>query len=104
MLKLTPNPTFVAPVKIPVPGGVGVTIKVEFKHMSKADYAAFIQKEQDTKRSDEDAIMDVAVGWSEVDGEFNRENVARLCQHYHGAANAIAEAFIEQLTQFRRGN
>jgi hypothetical protein len=103
MLKLKPDPTFTTRVEIPAPGG-SVSIKVEFKHMSKDAYLAFIKNEGEIKRSDEEAIMDIAVGWSGVDGEFNRENVAELCQQYHAAPRAIVEAFIRELTQFKLGN
>lgn len=103
MLKLKPNPTFTVPVVIPAPDGK-VTIKVEFKHMTKDAYQAFIKDEAKKDRSDEDAILDIAVGWSDVDGDFNRENLRELCQQYHGAATAIVETFIRELTQARLGN
>ena len=103
MLKLTPNPTFTVPVKIPAPTG-DTQIKVMFKHMTKDAYAAFIKQEREQARSDEEALMDIVVGWEDVDAEFNRENVRELCQQYHGAGSAIVEAFITQLTQYRRGN
>jgi hypothetical protein len=107
MLRLNPNPTFKAPVTIPQPGkDEGVKITVEFKHMPKDDYAAFIAKERDitTARKDEEVILDIAVGWEGVDAEFNSENVREVCRQYHGAGAAIVSTFISELTQYRRGN
>lgn len=103
MLKLKPDPTFVAAVKIPAPAGE-VAIKVEFKHMTRDAYVKFITSEPEKARSDEDAIMDIACGWQGVDAEFSREAVAELCQQYHAAPRAIVEAFIRELTQAKLGN
>src|ERR1043165_3294652 len=103
MLKLRPDPTFVTAVKIPAPTGE-IAIKVEFKHMTKDAYLAFLKAEPEKERSDEDTIMDIAVGWIGVDAEFTRENVRELCQQYHAAPRVIVETFIRELTQNRLGN
>lgn len=103
MLKLKPDPTFTTAVKIPSPGGE-LSIKVEFKHMTRDAYSAFIKGEAEKQRSDEDAIMDIAVGWHEVDAPFSREAVAEMCQQYHAAPRAIVETYIRELTQFKLGN
>lgn len=103
MLKLKADPTFTVPVDIPAPGGA-VTIQVEYRHMAKDDYAKFVAAEKKKKRSDEDALMEIVVGWSGVDGEFSKESVRNLCQNYHGAASVIVETWIKQLTQYTLGN
>lgn len=103
MLKLKASPTFTAKVEIPTPTGP-VSIKVDFKHMTKAQYAEFIEAESKSKRSDQEALMDIMAGWSGVDSEFSKENVAELCEQYHKAASAIVEGFITSLTQGRVGN
>lgn len=103
MLKIQANPTFMSRVAIPTPEGE-IAIKVEFKHMDIDTYAEFIQKEATLNRSNEDAIMDIAAGWSGVDGEFNRDNVAKVCKQYHAAAKAIVETFIKELTQAKVEN
>lgn len=103
MLKLIANPTFIAKVEIPAPGGA-VSIKMEFKHMTKDAYSAFLKADSEAGKSDQDTIMDIAVNWFNVDGEFTRENVDMLCQQYHAAPRAIVETFIKELTQFRLGN
>lgn len=103
MLKLVADPSFTSAVKIPTPTGE-VQIKVEFKHMTKDAYDAFVRDEAKNPRSDEDAILDIAKGWHGVEGEFSRENVRQLCQQYHGAATAIVTTFIRELTQHKLGN
>jgi hypothetical protein len=103
MLKIQANPTFNSRVEIPTPEGP-VAIKMVFKHMDTDAYNEFIKREATLQRSNEDAIMDIAEGWSGVDGEFTRENVATLCKQYHAAAGVIVEAFIKDLTQARLGN
>ena len=98
MLKVNPNPTFHAPVEIPTPDGP-VKIKCEFKHMDKEQYQEFIKAESTSKRSDEEAIMDIMVSWSGVDKEFSKDALRDVCKNYHKAATAIVEAFINTLTQ-----
>jgi hypothetical protein len=103
MLKIQANPTFNARVEIPTPEGP-VAIKMVFKHMDTEAYNDFIKREAELQRSNEDAIMDIAEGWHEVDGEFNRENVAKVCKQYHAAAGVIVTTFINELTQAKAGN
>lgn len=103
MLKLKANPTFMTKVEIPAPGGA-VSIKCEFRHMTKDQYQAFIEAEGKTKRTDEEALMDIMVGWANVDTEFSKDAVGELCQQYHAAPRAIVETFIRELTQFKLGN
>lgn len=103
MLKLQADPTFIAPVTIPTPKGE-VVIKMEFKHRDTDEYEAFIKQETSLKRSNEDAILDLASNWFNVEGEFNRENVAKLCKQYHQAAASICETYINELTQAKSGN
>lgn len=103
MLKLNAEPTFTVPVVIPAPTG-NVTIKVTYKHMTRDAYLAFVKAESEKARPDEDAIMDIASAWSDVDEPFSREAVGKLCQQYHAAPRVIVETFIRELTQFKEKN
>lgn len=103
MLKLVANPTFIAKVEIPAPGGP-VSIKMEFKHMTRDAYNEFIKADAEAPKSNQETIMEVAVNWFNVDGEFNKENVEQLCQQYHAAPKAIVETFVRELTQYKLGN
>lgn len=104
MLKLTANPTFTAPVKIHQPGGQSTEIKVVFKYMGKKEYNDFIEAERSNKRTDKEAVLAIATGWEGVEGPFNEENVAKLCDVYHTAATAMIHVWIEQLTTYKAGN
>ena len=103
MLKLVANPTFHARVAVPTPGGP-VEIKVEFKHKTKSQYDALIQEWTETGRKYDAAVMDIAVGWSGIDAEFNAENIVEFGQQYHAGPRAIVEAYVESLTQAKSGN
>jgi hypothetical protein len=103
MLKLKANPTFFAAVEIPTPEGA-VRIKVEFKHKTKDQYAALVKDWQESGRSNVDAVMEIAVGWSGVEGEFNKDNLVELDQQYHAAAGMIVQTYCRELSQFKLGN
>jgi len=103
MLKLQADPTFISPVTIPTPKG-DVVIKMEFKHRDTDEYEAFVKQEATLARSNEDAILDLASNWFNVEGEFTRENIAKLCKQYHQAARVIVETYIHELTQAKVGN
>ena len=99
-LKLNPDPTFVAGVRIPVPGGEADPVAFTFKHRTREQVAEWLQKQE---ASDADAVMGCAVGWDLAD-EFSAENVGRLCNNYPGAAGAIVIAYLEELRGARAKN
>jgi len=99
-LKLNPDPTFTAPVRIPVPGGEADPVQLTFKHRTREQVADFL-RDKDT--SDSDAVLNCVVGWDLAD-EFNAENVGRLCNNYPGAAGAIVIAYLEELRGARAKN
>ena len=101
LLKLQPAPKFRAKVAIPVPGGDPVPVEFEFVHRTKSDLEAFLASAD--KRPDVDSVMETVSGW-ELSDKFDRDNVARLLDNYHGAARAIAQVYLEQLMALRLGN
>ncbi|AKJ28842.1 phage tail assembly chaperone [Caldimonas brevitalea] len=110
MLKLKANPTFKAKVEIPIPGGEKVAVEFEFKHMPRSEFEGWLnerraQIEEGIKpNQDVDTIMKVACGWSGVDGDFTRDNVALFLDQYHAASRCIGEAYGRELMQLRLGN
>lgn len=104
MLKLKANPTFKAKVGIPVPGGEPVEVEFEFRHMTRDALNAFLTGPKAAKRSYEDTIAQIVVGWSGVDADFSKEAVTELCQNYLGAPTAILESFGKELAATRLGN
>jgi hypothetical protein len=101
MLKLKADPTFVAEVPVPIPGGRPANVKFTFKHRTKDDAAAFFEAHKDDL--DVKFLMEIAVGW-ELSDAFNAENVAVLMQNYHGAARAIFSTYVTELAGARLGN
>lgn len=95
MLKLQPNPTFEWPVMIVAPGGEQTEIIVIFRHKGRTDANAFI--DQAREMDDIDAMMAIVAGWRDVDGEFDRTNMASLIDAYPAAAPAIFSAWIAGL-------
>lgn len=100
-LVLTASPTFSANVLIPVPGKKPVPVEFKFKGRTKDEFRAFLDGLAD--REDADVVLDIANGW-ELDDPFDADNVALLLQSYIGAARAIIEKYINELTSARLGN
>lgn len=98
---LAAKPTFTARVSIPVPGKAPEPVEFTFKGRTRDEFKEFI----DTlaEREDADVVMDICCGW-ELEEAFDRENVDLLIQNYLGAARAIIEKYLSELTQARLGN
>lgn len=99
-LKLTAEPTFTAPVEIPVAGKDPVKVSFTFKHRSKDEMTEWLKEKYE---SDEKAVMECAIGW-ELDDAFTAENVALLCQSYIAATGSILSAYIAEMRGARVKN
>lgn len=99
-LKLVADPSFKLKVAIPVPGAGTSDVEFTFKHKTKDDAKAWLEKEEG---SDAESILAIASGWN-LDDEFNAENIAILCQSYAGAAVAIVQAYLAELRGARTKN
>jgi hypothetical protein len=105
-LTLASEPTFTASVAIPVPGASApVPFRVTFKYRTRDELEAHIKHTRDhaDEIDDVELVLGVAEGW-ELDEPFNKENVAKLLQKYHAAAQAITVAYIDELTKARVKN
>jgi hypothetical protein len=104
-ITLSEEPTFIAPVPIPVPGAANAPVKFTFKHRTKAELQSHIRdvEARISEVNDVDLVMGIASGW-ELDDAFTKENVDRLLEKYHGAADAISQVYITELTRARLGN
>jgi len=98
---LTASPTFKAKVAIPVPGDKSADIEFIFKGRTREAFKDFIDGLKD--REDAEVIMDIASGW-DLDDAFEKDNIEKLTQNYLGAARAIIEKYLSELTQARLGN
>jgi len=104
-ISLAIEPTFQAQVHIPVPGSKPAALQLTFKYRTKDELEEY-RKDLAGRQgdvSDVDLVMGVAEGW-ELDDPFNTENVGRLLQKYHAAANVIGETYIKELMQAKLGN
>lgn len=108
MFQLEPNPTFTAPVAIPMPGGEAATIDITFRHMGREALQRFLGRVKDMP--DAEAAEEIIADWSGVagaDGEplpITDENITALLDNYHGAALAILQTYIRELTGQRVKN
>lgn len=100
-LKLNPEPTFKAKVGIPVPGSRPAEVLFTFKHRTRDEVLAWVEGSRDA--TDVDSVLDVVVGW-ELEDEFNRENVERLCNNYPGSGLVIISAYLDELRGARVKN
>lgn len=108
MFQLEPNPTFTAPVSIPLPGGETATFEIIFNHMGRKALQRFLDRVKDLP--DAEGIGDIVYGWSGVsgaDGEplpCTEEALAAMLDNHHGAALAILQTYIRELTGARVKN
>lgn len=100
-LKLNPEPTFKAEVKIPVPGGEADPVEFTFKHRDRAAMREWIESTKD--KTDAEVVGSCIVGWA-LDDEFTPENIQRLCDNYIGAGGAIFGVYLEELRGARTKN
>ena len=107
MFKLLADPTFEAPVAIPVAGGKSVEVPFTFKHRTKTQYAEWLDSLGKRKgkgaAGDLDTFLDMVVGWK-IDEEFNRENAAILLEQRMGVAQATFDVYLTELTKAREKN
>lgn len=100
-LSLTAAPTFKSKVAIPVPGEKSVDVEFTFKGRTREAFKDFVDSLKD--REDAEVLMDIASGW-ELEDAFTKENVERLTENYLGAARAVIEKYLGELTAARLGN
>lgn len=104
MFKIKANPTFRVKVKIPEPGGTTMPLDLEFKHRTKTELETWANKEETKDKTNVDWLMDIIVGWHDVDAPFSRDNLDAVLENYLGAALAIRTAYLDELTGARLGN
>lgn len=102
MFKVIPNPTFSAPVKIPVPGAKPEELTLVFKHKTRDELSDFFARA--SKSGGAPVMMEIIEGWTGADQEFSEAALTDVLQNYHGAVQAIFDAYVEQLTLGRQGN
>ncbi|CAG9177758.1 phage tail assembly chaperone [Cupriavidus pampae] len=114
MFKITPNPTFAATVEIAVPGEKAAKLKLVFRHKTRDQAKEFFHRvSEEAKNGSDDGspasrerkvLEEIVAGWEDVDQPFSGDALELVLLNYHNASSAILDAYMEQLTQARRGN
>ena len=120
MFRIVPNPTFTCDVPLSVPGSdKPVSIKITFKHKSRAELAAYqaravdLAMQADAPDAQEQFaayVSEVVDGWIGVVGAddkplpYTPANLAQLIQAYPAAGAEIVRRYAQQLSHARAGN
>ena len=104
MLKLTPNPTFTAPVEIHVPGAGKIKVPFVFAYKDKDEYKAFTDEAASGKKDDVSVCLEIVKGWENCDVPYSPEALGSLLKKYHNAGTAIFATYVSELTGARLGN
>ena len=109
MIKLVPDPTFEALVRLTVPGQPDpVEVPMTFRHMSTKQAAAWWEARADKPVSE--GIGAIVSGWRGVMGEdgcdvpYSPDALAQLLDNYRPAATEIVRAWQIGLTESRVKN
>lgn len=118
---------FPVTVKVPMLDGTEGEVQVQFVYRTRTEFGKFIDELMDAaqvkqggqtdeevkfsmekalaanKDANADYIMKVVSGWN-LEAEFNRANVAQLCDELPGAAMAIMDRYRQAVTDGRLGN
>lgn len=100
--QLTPEPTFVAPVNIHVPGGKPHPVKFTFKFRTPDEYREFLDAVKEGK-DDVATIKEVVTGW-DLPQPFDDENIATLVKTRFGVVEAVFLAYSRELIGAREKN
>lgn len=103
MLKLCPNPTFEAEVKITVPGQVAPeAVVITFKHLGKKDMADFMSRIEG--KTDAEVLSEIVLGWREIDQPFTPANLQLLIDNFPASAGEIMRVFYREHLESRAKN
>lgn len=107
------SPTFKAPVTIKIPGGQIAEIMFTFKHRTRDEFKAFMEslkpadaapgEDPSEGREDVELLLDIASGW-DLDEPFDADSLGKLSQRYMGSAQAVVQAYFDELTGARTKN
>ncbi|MGD1827340.1 Phage tail protein [Chromobacterium violaceum] len=100
-LTLAVAPTFPASVSIPLPGGESAEVVLTFKHHTRTELRGLAEKLDTTP--DIELVQQIATGWDLVDA-WTPDNVRQLLENHHGAALAIWNTYVRELTGLREKN
>lgn len=99
LFTIDPNPTFVAPVALPIPGGVPVEVKFRFRHMDSDAFYNMLNESRAKSESAADFLGRFVDGWEgeNINAPFSAEALAKLAKNYPKVPKAIFRAFEAEL-------
>ena len=99
IFNIDPNPTFTAPVSLPVPGGSPVVVDFRFRHMDSDAFYAMLVESREKKESSVDFLARFVDGWEgdKINAAFSMESLARLVKNYPRTAMAIFRVYESEL-------
>lgn len=104
MFKLDQVRTFKAKVSIPNPGQPkDAILEIEYKFKERDQILAYIDsmkpsEDGEQPRKDDEILDEIVCGWNGVDVEFSQEAFSRLLQNYPGAARAIWNKYVSEVS------
>lgn len=101
-LKLNPNPTFIASLKVRQPGGAVEEIELEMRHRDSDALNELMAKAK--SRPEREVVADIVVGWRGMEVEFSQSNLDTLLKNYPGLASLILGDYVVELMNARAGN
>jgi hypothetical protein len=102
--KLQANPTFKAPVNIPVPGEKAEAVMFTFKHKTRAQFDALITGLASGDEHIDNAVKEVVIEWVYPGVEYSPEALDQCLDMFPGSALAIFAAYRDNLLEARRKN
>lgn len=110
--KVKPNPTFVGKAMVHVPGEGPKKLSLVFKHKTAPEADEYYRRGAALSTSGEPVtptvfakhLREVVDDWLDVDTPFSDEAFVDFLANYPLAAQAINEAYFDELGGARRGN
>lgn len=95
LFKLDPEPSFWAPVAIPMAGGKTGHIRVLFRHLSREEYSAFFAEHAGER---DDAVLGLLINdWQGPDAPYSAPTLSRMLSNYPRAGAALVAAYRDEL-------
>jgi hypothetical protein len=92
MLKLTPDPTFKAPVSITIPGELKTgSITFTFKYRSRSEMQELFKRAKSL--SSVESFREVVIDWDWPGVELTDENIEKFLNNYPASTTEIATAY-----------
>lgn len=103
MFKLDQNRTFKAKVPIPVPGASkDAILELDFIFKDRDQIKDFMDSL--SSREDDESLQEIVCGWKDVDAEFSPESFTKLLKNYPGAARAILDKYLAEVSVSKTKN